>query len=203
MELTAGGVVDSQSRGPNAHALMCGKAASNRAESMVLSFRSDEGHHCGVEEAVLLGDLEAVGIKVSDIWELVNIKQRYSAAIPILAEWLDRLADQNIDLGRLKLREGVVRALTVREARKSALPALVRAMDSSDARQDPAGFGWAVANALSVAADDSVYEDLARLASDTTLGMARQMLMYPIGRSERPSATQTLLRLVGQYDVWG
>lgn len=149
----------------------------------------------------MLEDLRAAGWDVSSIWDLVNTDRRYPEAIPILINWLDRLEDADVD-GRMKVREGVVRALSSREARPAAVPALIRAMKSTDAH-DNQMFGWAVGNALSVTADESFYDDIVDLLHDTALGIGRQMLVYPVGRSSREDATHVLIGLLDDHEISG
>jgi hypothetical protein len=36
----------------------------------------------------LIQDLQSVGVPVRDIWELVNSRDQYPAAIPVLMDWL-------------------------------------------------------------------------------------------------------------------
>jgi hypothetical protein len=62
------------------------------------------------EETPLLAELAAVGINVDSIWDLVNAKWPYQAAIPVLSAHLQRARHP-------VLREGIARALTVPEAR--------------------------------------------------------------------------------------
>lgn len=57
------------------------------------------------------------------------------------------------------MREGLVRALTVPAARPAAAPVLIEAFrresDHSETR-----LGWVIGNALSVVADDSVFDEI-------------------------------------------
>jgi len=77
----------------------------------------------------LLHDLHAAGVEVSDVWDLVNTRRPYPVAIPVLMDWLEHL-DERMDSAweGEQLREGLVRALTVREARPTAAPLLVTQM---------------------------------------------------------------------------
>ena len=93
-----------------------------------------------------------------------------------------------------------MRALSVPAARPGAAPALVeefrRASDPSET-----GLGWVVGNALSVVADDSVFDEIAALAQDPGYGKARQMIVLGLGRSKDPRAVQLLVGLLGDDDV--
>jgi len=49
-------------------------------------------------------------LNVTSVWDLVNTRAPYPEAIPVLLEWLPRVRHPRI-------KEGIVRALTVKEAR--------------------------------------------------------------------------------------
>jgi hypothetical protein len=57
----------------------------------------------------LVQDLRAAGTRVESVWDLVNTRARYPAAIPVLLEHLER---EYIP----EAREGIARALAVPEA---------------------------------------------------------------------------------------
>ena len=95
------------------------------------------------DQAPLLEDLRAAGFDVKSVWELFNRQEpwrtdvpipAYQEAIPILSKHLDRRY-------HFTVREGIVRALTVREGRV-AFDRLVdefrRTRDSSAAEQEQA-----------------------------------------------------------------
>ena len=151
----------------------------------------------------LLDDLHAAGVEVSDVWDLVNTRRPYPVAIPVLMEWVEHLDERVASaLEGEQLREGLVRALTVREARPAAAPLLVTQMQRYRGKGDSAT-AWAIGNALAVVADDSVYDDLKALALDTDLGAARQMLAEALQRVSNPDATATLITMLADATVSG
>jgi hypothetical protein len=145
-------------------------------------------------------DLRAVGLPIGDLWELVNAKAQFKAAIPVLIDWLYNVERRVPGPGQARVREGLVRALSVPAARPSAAPVLIeefrKASDPSET-----GLGWVVGNALSVVADDSVFDEIAALAQDTGYGKARQMIVFGLGRSKDPRAVPLLVGLLGDEDV--
>ncbi|WP_370943268.1 HEAT repeat domain-containing protein [Amycolatopsis sp. cg5] len=146
--------------------------------------------------AALSRDLEAVGVD-GDLWGLVNSKARYRAAVPVLLDWL-RHVDERVpepDLG--KVREGLVRALTVPEARPVAAPELIRQFQEVDELT----VRWAIGNALSVVYDDSVFDQLEPLVREPRFGQGRQMLVHGLGRSRHPRAPGLLVELLSDDDV--
>lgn len=92
-------------------------------------------------EQPLVGALNDAGISVKSIWDLVNTKQPYPGAIPILIEHLKHSYP-------FRIREGIARALTVRDAGEAAYAELVNEFkslpDSTDTTQH--GFKWALGN---------------------------------------------------------
>ena len=114
---------------------------SNR-QAAELRFRAEEGP--------IIADLAKVGFEVGSVWDLVNTNKSYSAAIRTLLDHLHRPYHERI-------RNGIIRALTVREAKGIAggeiLDELRRETDSENR--------WALANALTVVAerDDMVSID--------------------------------------------
>ncbi|HEY2579827.1 MAG TPA: HEAT repeat domain-containing protein [Streptosporangiaceae bacterium] len=148
----------------------------------------------------LADDLQSAGVPVSDLWDLVNGKTAYRAAIPVLLDWLDAVDTRVPEPDRRKVRDGLVRALTVPAARPAAAPALIREFREAD---DPSGLGlrWTIGNALSVTADDSVFDQLTELVQDRGYGKGRQMAVLALGRSKDPRAASVLTGLLGDPDV--
>jgi hypothetical protein len=148
----------------------------------------------------LIRDLRNAGADVSNVWDLVNRKAQYRAAVPVLLDWLTHLDQRAAGGERAKLREGLVRALTVPAARPSAAPALINEFRNSE---DATGLGirWVIGNALSVVADDSVFDEVESLARDRSFGKARQMVVVGLGRSKDPRAVPLLVELLNDEDV--
>jgi hypothetical protein len=110
------------------------------------------------EETPLLADLAAVGVKVDSVWELVNTKWPYPAAIPVLAAHLQRVRHP-------VLREGIGRALTVPEARGTAARVILSELQRPYG-ESPYSVRWVLANALTVAGDDSMVDEIKALIAD-------------------------------------
>jgi hypothetical protein len=118
----------------------------------------------------LIDDLRRIGVPDGDLWELVNAKVQYRAAVPVLIDWL-RKADARVpDADRPKVREGLVRALSVPTARPATAPVLIVSEFRKAHGPDGRGLGWVVGNALSVVADDSVFDEIAALVGDHSYG---------------------------------
>ena len=137
--------------------------------------------------------LAAAGIVVSSVWELVNSAQKYPSAIPVLIKHLKTPYHP-------KIREGIVRALTVPEAKPIAAQAIIEAFQHEPDGAD-IGVKWPLANALTVVADDSVLDDLIALVQDKWHGAARTMLTLALGNTKNPRAVDVLLELLQDDEV--
>jgi hypothetical protein len=133
--------------------------------------------------------------RLRDVWELVESEEPYPGAVPFLLEALHGSAPDDVHF-----REGVVRALSIKQARPHAAAALVHEMRRQQ-EHDEIYVLWAFGNALSIVADEDVYDDIVALARDRSLGRAREMLMEALGRMDDPGATQVLLEFVDDDDV--
>lgn len=134
--------------------------------------------------SALVEELRAAGVPVESLSDLVNAKRSYRRAVPVLLDWLQKL-DAVPAADRPKVHEMLVRSLSVPAARGVAGPVLVEQFRRVD---DPSGLGirWVIANALSVVADDSVFDDLVELARDRSYGRAREMLMLELAQTMHP-----------------
>ena len=137
--------------------------------------------------------LREVGVEVSSVYDLVRADRRYPSAIPVLLRFLSENLETNV-------KEGIVRALTVKEARGIAGKPLIKEFQRI-AGSSP--LKWVIGNALEEAADDSVFEDIVRLVRDKSHGESRQMLVVALGNFTNPRATEALLRLLDDDEVAG
>lgn len=144
--------------------------------------------------APVVAELNQAGFPVSWISDLYARKMNYAEAIPILIKWLPLIDNTDV-------KESIVRALSVSWARPSAALPLIREY----AKADPAStnFKWAVANALAVVADDSVFREIVDLVRDDRHGKAREMLALALGNMKNPQASEVLLDLLEDEVVAG
>jgi HEAT repeat protein len=142
--------------------------------------------------APVLADLAQAGFSLDWIDELFNKKLDYEAAIPILLRWLPQM--DNLDV-----KEDIVRALSVRWAKPVAAPALIEEYRCAHDRS----LKWAIANALSVVADDSVIDQLIELVQDKRHGKAREMLAVALGNMKDLRAVDVLIELLEDDEMAG
>ena len=143
--------------------------------------------------------LRNTGLKVNSIFDLVTSRSSYKEAIPVLIELLPTISDNWI-------KEGVVRALTVKEAvGEDVSRAMIREFEAISPSAPPSeqALKWAIANTLSVVARDSVFEKVAALARDKQHGKAREMLAVALGNMKDLRAIDVLVVLLNDDEVAG
>jgi len=146
------------------------------------------------ESASLLADLAQMGFVVDWVSDLYTKKLNYRKAIPVLLDWLPRI--ENIDV-----KESLVRALSIPSAKSIAALPLIE--EFKKARPESSSLKWAIGNALSIVADDNVYEDVSRLAQDRQHGKAREMLVLALGNMKNSQAQDILIDLLNDNEVCG
>ena len=146
------------------------------------------------DDLIVVKALQKVGIEVQSVYDLVNTSQSYEAAIPVLLKLLPKVKEEVI-------KEGIVRSLTVKEARCLASRPLLNEFKLAALSQ--VNLKWAIGNALSVVADDDVFEELVELAKDKTHGQAREMLMLALANMKNPQAVDVLIEFLKDDEVAG
>ena len=151
-----------------------------------------------VAAAPVLDDLARAGYPVALISDLRQARVRYPGAIPTLVHWLPRIEDRRV-------RESIVRALSVPWAKPLATPALIDLFRTLPESDDPEGTGlrWAIGNALEVLADKSVLDELIEIAEDCRYGRARQMLVLGLARPRDSRVIGVLVTLLEDPEVAG
>lgn len=136
------------------------------------------------EEGPILNDLEEVGLSVASVWDLVNTRERYSKAVPILLFHLKRSYSDPI-------REGIARALAIPDAAGAWQTLLSEYQASPDGSRVKSG----LAAALAAASSDAVIDDLAAAAKDPANGASRLLLLNGLRKSRSRVARETLAEL--------
>ena len=149
------------------------------------------------EDKLVTAALCRLGMDVTSVFDLMKWKEPYPVAVPVLLEYLPRVQDKGI-------KEGIVRALTAKEARGKADAALIAEFRAVPASQTTnIGLKWAIANALSVVATDTVFADVVELVSDRQHGKSREMLAVALGNMRTPAAVDVLVELLNDEQVAG
>jgi len=147
-----------------------------------------------VDAAPVIAALHVAGFAVDTIADLFNKKMDYQTAIPILVEWLLRVANPDV-------KQDVVRALSVKWARHAA-PLLLAEFERAD---DPTGLSmrWAIGNALEVLAGDEIADGMIKLAMDRRYGRAREMVVVGLGKLKDSRVADVLMSLLADDEVVG
>jgi hypothetical protein len=134
-----------------------------------------------VAEKPLLEELRTVGCNVESAWDLVNKDDPYPKVLPILLEHLSRPYPDRV-------REGIARALAVRDARFAwgTLKELYEAEPAGTDTKD----GLAVA--LAAMSDDDNLAELVDLVDDAAHGESRVLLLRAFSRAGDPRARPAL-----------
>lgn len=147
-----------------------------------------------VDAAPVVEALRGVGFQVESVADLFRNNADYRSAVPILLEWLPRVAN-------LDVKQDIVRALSVKWARHAA-PLLIAEFEKAD---DPTGTGlrWAIGNALEVLANDEIAGGMIQVATDRRYGRAREMVVVGLGKLKDARVTDVLLNLLADDEVVG
>lgn len=138
--------------------------------------------------------LADVGIKVDSIYDLVNTKRSYPEAIPILISLLE---DETVLDDRI--REGVIRALAVKEAKGLAGSVLIK--EFYRIPRDKMMLRWAIGSTLEVVITGENLDDVIEIVQDKQNGISRQMFVFALGKFNLPIVKETLIRLLDDDDV--
>ena len=146
----------------------------------------------------VVAELSKIGVRVLSIFDLVNTKEAYPEAIPVLLNCLDYVDDPVI-------KEALVRALTVKEAEGIANKRLIREFLAIPASAPPVDqlLKWVIANALSVIATDADYAELVNIVTTKEHGKAREMVAVALGRMKNSAAGKMLTELLSDDDIVG
>ena len=148
-----------------------------------------------IEQAQLLSELREVGVVVDSVWDLVNTRAEYPAAIPVLVRHLSNSYTRGV-------KEGIARALTVEYAGPEALRKFI---DEFLKQDDNSGISlkWVLGNAIATVATSSDEEAMISLATDRAHGVAREPIIAQLRRvvKDRKRLKRILAQLAAESDV--
>ena len=141
-------------------------------------------------EKPLVRDLRNVGCQVDSVWDLVNTKEPYPRAIPVLMEHLDEEYPA-------KVREGVARALAVPVLESEDWESLLAHFMA----EEPGETKWALALALAANAREAHRVQLIELVSSPEHGKGRAVLAEALHRFPSPETSATLQSLATDPEI--
>jgi hypothetical protein len=139
------------------------------------------------EAAAVVGRLREQGIEIDDLWDIVNRPNKaYSHRLAALIEELRSAR-------HLRVREALVRALGIPEARGVAAAPLLEELRRASAEGGPETYRWAIGNALGSVATADERDALEEVALDDAHGRAREQVVEALSRLPASPRTPALV----------
>ena len=130
-------------------------------------------------------------LSINDIWDLVNTSQNYKDAIPTLINHLSKPYHP-------RNKEGIVRALAVKEAKGMACKSIIE--EYHKAPKDNSGYRWAFGNTMAVTMTEEYIDDVIAIVRDESNGESRHMFVAALGNTKSPRVKATLQELLNESD---
>lgn len=151
--------------------------------------RLERSARLGVAEEPLVQALNATGLDITSVWDLVNTRERYDAALSVLAEHLERDYPPEI-------QEGIARSMAVLQAlpwREDFIRLIRSRPPMPEGKRDGFrdGLALAIANTTTL---DNVWETI-DLLRDPSLGTSRILILTVFGKIKDPEVREALLEL--------
>lgn len=134
------------------------------------------------------------GLEIESVYDLVNDKGSYPDAIPVLIALL-----KSEELTDSLIVQGIVRALTVREAKGKANDVLLDLFDKSAPSED--SLKWAIGNAIGFLLRPDDFERAKELVLDRDNGTARQGVVSALGKIKTVESEALLSSLLDDPEV--
>lgn len=135
----------------------------------------------------LSNEMKMAGSKFTDVWELVSTNESYSELIDILIRHLSyNYHDKNI--------EGIVRALTIKEAKGRAVSALIKVYEETSKEKD--NLRWIIGNAIACTMTTAEIGWIIATVNNMHNGVSRSQLVLALGTVKSEQAEDTLIKLL-------
>lgn len=145
------------------------------------------------DETILIKDeLLKVGIEVNNIYDLVNTNKSYAEVIPVLINLIQIVNGK-------REKEGIIRALTVKEAKGIANKVLLNEF-YLNAKKD-LSLLWVIGNAMSIIATKEDIKELIDIVRDKSYGTSRQMFVLALGKFKTDEVENVLISLLDDNDI--
>lgn len=139
------------------------------------------------DEKPLIDDLRQVGVNVKSVWNLVNTKSSYKSAVPIL---LAHLRKQY----HLKIKEGIIRALAVKQARGIACGAILEEYHKTS--KHDFNYRWLLGNTMAVIITADYIDDVIAVVREIDNGESRQMFVKALANMKSPKIKDVFEQLL-------
>jgi HEAT repeat protein len=147
------------------------------------------------EDEFVTMELRKVGFKISGLFDLVNFKQPDCSYINLLLELLDseKITDPII-------KDGIIRAVTVRKAKGIAEEKLLEYYQSLNTEKEKELIGWSIGNWFEHLYSDSYFDQIKKISTDKNNGMSRQMFVLALGKTKKYKSESEKLLLELTFD---
>lgn len=133
-----------------------------------------------------------VGIEVDSVWDFVNTADVYEEAIPVLIEHLSyNYMERN--------KEGIVRALAVKEAKGKANLALIDEYNKTSPERHY--YRWAIGNTLNYIVTKEDIDKIIPIVLDKRNGDSRDMFIRALSKFKTEKVKETLMQLLKDEEV--
>lgn len=139
--------------------------------------------------------LNQFGFVISSVYDLLKTKKKYIDKIPVLIELL------NYDFEEIKIKEGIVRALAIKEASGIANNALFKEYYRSIIDKDKKLYCWTIGNTICFIVKKNDFDNLVNIVKNPQYGISRQMFVMALGRIKSEQTEQVLIDLLDDSDV--
>lgn len=137
-------------------------------------------------------ELGKIGVQIDDIFDLVNTKEPYPKAVPVLLNLLSEVSHDGI-------KEGIIRALAVKEAKGVAGKSLIKEYKKTP--KDKSLLLWAIGNTMEVVISDDDIDDVLEIVADKENGISRQMFTVALGKVKSERSEQALISLLDDDEI--
>jgi hypothetical protein len=151
-----------------------------------------------LEDQLVVGALQKVGVHVTSSQDLMNTRDPYPLAIPVLVEMLSIVQTYTV-------KEIIARSLGAKEAKGKAEHALMAEFESSlsDESVEAQSFRWAISNTLEIIGGKGDVDTLMRLLLDPRSASARGLLSIAAAKTKDPRVIPILMVYLDVEDLQG
>ena len=133
----------------------------------------------------------SVGLQVESVWDFVNTADKYTEAVPVLIKHLTNPYDS-------RTKEGIVRALAVKEAKGLANKVVMAEYHKTP--KDDHHFRWAFGNTMRVIVTQDDLDDLIDIVLDESNGESRHMFVRALAKLKSHKVQEALEQLTTDKD---
>lgn len=144
------------------------------------------------QQAELIHEIKKRGIIISNIWDLVNTKEDYKNVLDILISHLTKPYHD-------KIKEGIVRALAVKEAAPIANSTLLEEYHKTS--KDKKALRWAIGNTIYNTVTENYKEKIIEIVKDKLNGISRHMFVLSLSKINCPEVEDVLIDLLSDNEV--